>query len=203
MSTFFIVISFIIHFLTIITLIILYQRKSLERANIPTLKEDVETIHDSIEAFVDEMEKENAALQDTLVQHFKERERVIFAKLAEVEHKLAFQEDQIQEPEKEPDHLVTQSVGEKIMATESPSNDRETRITAEAVATVETEGTEEREETAEKSVQELSQLNKAANLYQQGYAANQIAKDLRIGNAEAQLMVHLFQQQANELKKNH
>lgn len=86
-SGIFIVVSFLLHLISIFAIVVLYQRRSLERVNLPSMQDDVETIHQSIESFVDELEKENEVLYEKLLQYFKKKENEWEDRLQEIEVK--------------------------------------------------------------------------------------------------------------------
>lgn len=84
----FVIISILIHIFTILAIVVLYQRRSLERLNLPSLEEDVETIHQSIESFIDEIEKENDALYQKIAEHLEEKEKELIERIRQLEKKL-------------------------------------------------------------------------------------------------------------------
>lgn len=92
-SGIFIVVSFLLHLISIFAIVVLYQRRSLERVNLPSMQDDVETIHQSIESFVDELEKENEVLYEKLLQYFKKKENEWEDRLQEIEVKYNALED--------------------------------------------------------------------------------------------------------------
>lgn len=86
-TSIFLIVSFLLHLITIFAIVVLYQRRALERVNLPSMQDDVETIHQSIEAFVDELEKENEVLYEKLLQHIKKKEKDWEERLQKIEEK--------------------------------------------------------------------------------------------------------------------
>lgn len=82
------IISILIHIFTILAIVILYQRRSLERLNLPTLQDDVETIHHSMESFIDEIEKENEVLYNKLKNYVQNKESKLEQRIQYLEEKL-------------------------------------------------------------------------------------------------------------------
>ncbi|RBW67835.1 DUF6115 domain-containing protein [Bacillus taeanensis] len=62
------------HLISILAIVILFQRKPLEKKDETDLLEDAQTIHQSIEAFVKRMERENEVLYQKLVDYIKAKE---------------------------------------------------------------------------------------------------------------------------------
>lgn len=207
MTTYLLVISFIVHFIVILTVLVLFQRKSVERANIPSMQEDVEAIHESIASFVDEMEKDNHELYEALVQHVDRKEHLLTDKWKDLESRVKHLEAGSKAPLEEPvQHVVP--VEQPLSAKDAESvNDAESIKDDESVKgdDITKEAHPEQSEQPEEQIASSASveldsnhtpfdrnLQKAEDLYKQGFNAAQIAKLLRIGNGEAQLIVHML-----------
>jgi transcriptional regulator of aromatic amino acid metabolism len=170
MTVFLIVVSFLLHLISFFAIVVLYQRRSLERVSLPSLQEDVETIHQSIESFVDELEKENEALYNKLLQHIKKKETEWDGRLKHLEERYNALE----------------------VPTEPVESIHSTKIEQESI---EEAGSREEEN---KQPESLGHENKdpkfqqALDLFNQGFSSEQIAKVLQIGKGEADLIVNMI-----------
>jgi transcriptional regulator of aromatic amino acid metabolism len=174
MFIFLIVVSFLLHLISIFAIVVLFQRRSLERVSLPSLQEDVETIHQSIESFVDELEKENEALYDKLLQHIKKKENEWDGRLKLLEEKYHALE------------LPTVSV-EPIHST---------KIEQESIRETGAAGSKEEENKQQPEALEHEnkdpKFQQALDLFNQGFSPDQIAKVLHIGKGEANLIVNMI-----------
>jgi transcriptional regulator of aromatic amino acid metabolism len=170
MLMFLIVVSFLLHLISIFAIVVLFQRRSLERVSLPSLQEDVETIHQSIESFVDELEKENEALYDKLLQHIKKKEDEWDGRLK----------------------LLEESYHALELTTEPVEPIHSTKIEQESI---DEEGSKE-EENKQPEVFEHEnkdpKFQQALDLFNQGFSPEQIAKVLHIGKGEADLIVNMI-----------
>jgi hypothetical protein len=68
MIWFFIVASFTLHLLAIFAFVILYQRISFYQTSVASMREELEATYESIEFFIEDIEKGNQALVDKVMQ---------------------------------------------------------------------------------------------------------------------------------------
>jgi hypothetical protein len=215
---FLLAISFLLHLITLLALFVLFQRRTLERANIPSMKEDVETIHESIQAFVDELEKENEVLYENMLQYTKNKEKSWEARIRLVEEKTHQDEQMLNKSNKKTEvkkvALKGRTIGSiyraKPMIDEaSPKVENTTTVTQSSNATIEQSLVNENL-TVDKAVKDqlylnihdsddeeehLSNYQKATDLYNQGFSVDQISKLLKIGKGETQLLVNMLNKQ--------
>jgi outer membrane biosynthesis protein TonB len=173
MLIFLIVVSFLLHLISIFAIVVLFQRRSLERVSLPSLQEDVETIHQSMESFVDELEKENEALYDKLLQHIKKKENKWDERLMLLEERLDAK--LFNEPTKPAEPI-------------QPTKIEKTSI--------ELTGSKEEENKQPEALQHENKdpkFQQALDLFNQGFSPEQIAKVLHIGKGEANLIVNMIQ----------
>lgn len=125
------------------------------------MQDDVETIHQSIESFVDELEKENEVLYEKLLQYVKKKELDWEGRLQKLEEK--YNSAEIEIPIK-PQHTTIQdfSVKEKEQSELFQNNNKDPKF------------------------------QQALELYNQGFSADQIAKVLKIGKGESNLIVNMI-----------
>jgi wyosine [tRNA(Phe)-imidazoG37] synthetase (radical SAM superfamily) len=177
---FFFIVSFLLHLISIFAIVVLYQRRSLERVSLPSSQDDVETIHESIESFVDELEKENEALYEKLLQHIRKKESEWDGRLQLIEERLIALE-------------IPAEVERESMEEEQISKEVKQKSKA-----VEQESEQESREEEKKQTDSLQNENKdpkfqqALELFNQGFSADQIAKVLQIGKGEAGLIVNMI-----------
>lgn len=205
-------ISFLLHIITILAVIVLYQRRTLERVNLPTMKEDVETLHHSMEAFIDEIEKENEHLYERMVQHVREKEEQQRRQYDTLTNKLTQSIEDLRREMGQEEAIIQENPVEQRgwpEQTEAAVQDlasSETEITeqeqeqeppsalingqGQAGAEQSSADAENRSETAEVLTPE--KMEQIKSLYRQGFAVDHIAKVLHIGKGEAQLVVNLM-----------
>lgn len=171
MIYFLITCSFILHLLTIFAVIILFQKRSLERVDLPSPPEDTETIHKSMAAFVDELEKENEALYEKLVHYIKSKEEEWDRKIDEEFQKKV-----------EPLNRKLKDWHQQMERLEQTAEHDEKRPSSPQHVLV----------NEEKKDQQTDKLEMVAQLHEQGFSKEQIAKMLRIGNGETALMIHML-----------
>ncbi|WP_025027632.1 OmpH family outer membrane protein [Caldalkalibacillus mannanilyticus] len=197
------IISFLLHLVTLLAIFILYQRRGLERLNLPSMKDDVETIHESIQAFVEELEKENEALYEKLVQHMKMKEQQWEERIREIEQRLSDTQEQLsQEREKReaethmnPSATSTMNAEEFTfpLADSPPSETDSSPIPAPEISVMEPEKLEQESVEPEAST---GHYQKALELYRQGFSPEQISKVLKIGKGETILLINMIKKKS-------
>jgi hypothetical protein len=193
--------SFILHIISFLAIFVLYQRRSLERVSIPSMKEDIETIHQSIQAFVDEMEAENEALYEKLIQHIKKKEVSLDEKVkAIIEQSL--KDDQNSATRSNKHFQAEEKIASLPLPIQSSVESPSSKPSHPIVKSV--------EKPTEKRIDHLSPLpeesrdakyQKAIELFQQGFTADKIAKVLQIGKGEANLIVNMIKKQRTTEKQ--
>ncbi len=187
------IISFILHVISLLAIVVLFQRRSVERLNLPSLEQDVETLHDSMEAFVTEIEKENEILYERI-------EAILTKKEVEWQYKADELTKNISSLQEKVDHYQN-----KLDAYEQSETYLENAITADHIPpdqliapvhrTIQNEighdfsSLSDIEENL--SSQAESKEQRALTLYEQGFTADQIAKILNIGKGETALIINM------------
>jgi hypothetical protein len=163
------------------------------------MKEDIETIHQSIQAFVDEMEAENEALYEKLIQHIKKKEVNLDEKVKAIieQSQIGDQNPVTRATKHSQDAEEIASVPLPIESyRESPSSNPSHPIGLSIERLI--------EKPTEKGIDNLStfpgesrdaKYQKAIELFQQGFSADKIAKVLQIGKGEANLIVNMIKKQ--------
>jgi hypothetical protein len=167
------------------------------------MKEDIETIHQSIQAFVDEMEAENEALYEKLIQHIKKKEVNLVEKV-----KAIIEQAQIHDQNSAARSANHSQVGEEIASLPLPIQRNGESLSSSPFypleMSVERPIEMSTEMPTEKRIDPLStfpaesrdaKYQKAIELFQQGFSADKIAKVLQIGKGEANLIVNMIKKQ--------
>lgn len=171
MSTIFLVVSFLLHLISIFAIVVLYQRRALERVSLPSMQDDVETIHQSIESFVDELEKENEVLYEKLLQYVKKNEKEWEERLYRIELRHNAHENST-----EPKQTTTQD--------SSGEENEQARETKPIKPTKQADIFQNQNKDPK--------FQQALELYNQGFSADQITKVLNIGKGEANLIINMI-----------
>lgn len=177
MSTIFLVVSFLLHLISIFAIVVLYQRRALERVSLPSMQDDVETIHQSIESFVDELEKENEVLYEKLLQYVKKNEKEWEERLYRIELRHNAHENST-----EPKQTTTQD--------SSGEENEQARETKPIKPTKQKKQTKQADNFQNQNKD--PKFQQALELYNQGFSADQIAKVLNIGKGEANLIINMI-----------
>ncbi|GAA0365274.1 DUF6115 domain-containing protein [Bacillus horti] len=203
-------ISFLVHIFTILAIVVLYQRRTLERVSLPSVKEDVETLHQSMEAFIDEIEKENEGLYERMVGYIQEKDESYQNDVKLLEEKIQRLEKEMYHPErnssKTEGHIKSKAVEQSSMdvvrgdeSSEEESHDMTERASEPPFQTEATdreeaaiEGPTIEESAMEEPASAPNKFEQAKELYRQGFSIDHIAKVLQMGKGEAALVVHLM-----------
>lgn len=207
-------ISFLLHILSILAIIVLYQRRTVERIKLPTVKEDIEALHQSMEAFIDEIEKENEELYKRILHYIQEKDSQNEERLQELQHRLDTRLDERNQGGQELQELqelqesalktnessalaaseelasVSHSSAEGERSPSEPSQDQPSPFHNIASETV-TEELDPKHQNTNLSTDKLEQVK---TLYRQGFSVDHIAKVLQMGKGETQLVIHLMKQ---------
>lgn len=191
--------SFVIHLFSILAIIVLFQRRSLERVNLPTMQEDVETIHESIEAFVDEVEKENERLYEQMEVSIKQHSDEWKDRLEELKIRVHQLEDSLARLDKGSPFLYREvQANDESAVPPEPSNHPNISSNTDqgdehpiVEHPVQARGSADEKVDGQQSKQETYQ--RVVDLYKQGFSIDDIAKLLKIGKGEAMLLVNLLE----------
>jgi len=186
---------------------VLFQRGQAEGTDPSATAADWQPLQESITSFVHDMEEENEDLYAKLVAFVKEKDRVSQQQLNMLQTRVEQLENQLADLQIEP--LSTRTSEEKSArlaesTTIEPSepalaepNEPSTAQSNDTTSAQAVDQQEEQRHQAQEDEQQASSfeenLKKAEELFNQGFTPPQIAKLLRIGNGEAQLIVHMLQ----------
>jgi len=167
------------------------------------MKDDVETIHQSIQAFIDELEKENESLYLKLVDHIKNKEKNWERRIQEMEDHLALMSStlaKIKENESigivtnEENHLKTSTIIKEEKVEQKELHVHEELENNPPLITEDLSDNEDTESVPSLQNQDEPQdhYQKAQEMYHQGFSIDQIAKILKIGKGEASLIINMI-----------
>jgi hypothetical protein len=198
MVYFLLTLSLILHLIMIFAIIVLFQRRSLERVNLPTLQEDVETIHESIEAFINEVEQENERLYEQMQTSFKRQAdewnkqasalqeyiRQLDERILILEQRSSVDSSEGTAPDQE-NPFPAQSATPHIAAT----------VAADVAANPPSQISGQAHHKQVGMDEQQQKFQRVVELYKQGFSIDDIAKLLNIGKGEAMLLVNLLDKQ--------
>ena len=162
----FMLISLLLHLMTILALIVLYQRYALLKAELGPFTEDLQ---DKLEKFVKRIEEENEAFYQLLVDYIKEKETTGKG-----------------EEKGKVDFPTTEN--------ESPSSFLDYEESEEGIYKIEEEKLKQDEPPLDPKAADPF-LQQVISLYQQGYSPQEIGRQLNKGVGEIQLMLNLYHHQ--------
>jgi GTPase involved in cell partitioning and DNA repair len=157
-------ISFFLHIITIFAIIILYQKKSVDRLDSSSTSEEIENLEGTMALFMEELEKGNEQFYQNIIDYVKEKETQTEVRLRLLEAKL----------QESPSVKVSQSNVSPVKKESSPIKEIP-QYDAENMS---------REEKIERTKQ----------LFQQGFSIEQIEKVLHYRKGEIEFIVNLLKQ---------
>ncbi|WP_202077139.1 DUF6115 domain-containing protein [Caldalkalibacillus salinus] len=194
------IISLILHIATIYAVVLLFQRRSFERT--PTIEQDVETIHDSIASFIDQVEQDNEALYQKLVKHIQDLEA---KRLKDADAQQQMFQDHVQQLQEQKEVLEQRlekinELWQEAQASQDTINQTEaTKLEKKSSK----EASEEKSPQSEDVHANLHENHeKVLSLHGAGYSVDEIAKKLKIGKGETQLLITLIERKENDKVKD-
>lgn len=174
-------VSFLLHIVSFLCIFLLFQKRSVERLNLPSMEEDVETIHQSIQAFTEELEKENEALYKSLVQYVNKKVGRLEGEVESFHEALSKLQFELQH--KQTVHIQPNNPVEHI----SKAPQEQSVPTAAPPITVE----EAAPKVDEPATDDLDpKFKMGIQLHREGKTVEEIAKSLKISPIEASFIVN-------------
>ncbi|WP_182101652.1 hypothetical protein [Niallia taxi] len=173
-------VSFLLHIVSFLCIFLLFQKRSVERLNLPSMEEDVETIHQSIQAFAEELEKENEALYKSLVQYVNKKVGRLEGEVESFHESLSKIQTELNHKQAAPIQINQPVEHFSQKPLEQPAPIVAPSITEESAPISDEPATDDLDPKFKKGIQ----------LYQEGKTAEEIAKSLNINPIEASFIVN-------------